>query len=410
MQVVPNNDPNLSPTAAPPPPLQLAQPAGSDFWDVGEGSLIGAQMPQDAEFSELVEVRTTSPSKARPVLIILLVLVIAGAGWGAYETFVNERNPLDTLTALLHGGEEATGEDAGLEQPRPKKAKKTKDAPVAKAKKPAKAVEGNPYWALPNRILGPKREVGRMWSAEEEETLRAGLNHRYTYQRYKTVQDIRKQRYRGSDALLWDAMQDKKFWTRMWAAVGLAEFNVEVSLQSLEGAMAGARSELVADFFERFIRKPNAAQLFVLRQAVRLLDEKGRLIVLQAIWRSKDDLRDLYMAAATQDPGRRVQRWVKQALLERPIDPDRYNELLEVVEGKADGSYLVAQARAGDQSDGKAPTKPGGDVKGHTGITTQEDLDKELAAFDDTGDVEFYEKDAKPPTDEPDPDTFEYEE
>ena len=275
---------------------------------------------------------------------------------------------------------------------------------------PKTAVVGNPYWTLPNKILGARAPLNRFWSPEEEEVLRAGMAHRFTYQRHKTVQEVRKHRFRGSDVILWDAMQEKKFWTRGFAAVGLAEFNVEVSLQSLEGALANARSELVADFFERFIRKPNAGQAFILRQVVRLLDEKGRLIVLRGIDRRNDDLRDLYMVAATKDPGKHVQRWVRDTLLRHPVKAERYDALLATVEsGRGGESFMHAATPKPKKA---AATKPGAKAKiGPSQVETEEEIDKELAQFDDDGDVEFYEGDKdKAVSDKTDPQTFEYEE
>ena len=38
--------------------------------------------------------------------------------------------------------------------------------------------------------------------------------------------------------------------------------------------------------------------------------------MLKGIERTKDPLRDLYMVAATKDPGKRVQRWVRDELIE----------------------------------------------------------------------------------------------
>lgn len=383
--------------------------ATQDFWDVGTADLTGQAPVQ--EFSEIVEVDTRGRNN-RTALYVLIFLVAAALGWFAFETFVNQEDPVAKLSAFINGlmGETAPVDEAP-ETP-------VTNAIITKATRAIKAavepplsggqqtLAGNPYWVLPNAILGSKAPMSRPWAPEEEETFRAGLAHHYTYQRFKTVMDIRERRLFGSDAILWDALQDKKFWTRMYAAVGLAEFNVEVSLSTFEGALTGARSELIADFFERFTRKPNAAQLFVLRQVVRLLDEKGRLIVLQGINRSNDKLRDLYMTAATQDPGTRVQKWVAKALRARPIASARQADLLAVVEGRVDGEYLIRGAKAPKVSAATPPIPA-------PSVASEEDLERELEQFENSGgDVEFYEDAPQQPAvnDDTDTDTFEYDE
>lgn len=382
-----------------------------DFWDVGSVDM-ASQAPVQ-EFSEIVEVNSArGRGGSRTGVFLMLGILGLVVGWFAYETFVNQGDPVADLTdfiASLTGGEESTeitDQPTGKadEDPvAPQAAEATSEDPGEPSG--SQPLAGNPYWVLPNAILGAKAPMARPWAPEEEETFRAGLAHHYTYQRLKTVMDIRERRLYGSDAVLWDALQDKKFWTRMFAAVGLAEFNVEVSLSTFEGALVGARSELVADFFERFQRQPTAAHLFVLRQVVRLLDEKGRLVVLQGINHSDDKLRDLYMAAATQDPSPRIQRWVAKVLRSRPIAAARATELQAVVDGKVDGDYLVKGAKAPKSgSSGPAMATPN--------VATEEELEKELKQFEDSeGDVEFYYDDPSAAvSDSSDPDTFEYDE
>src|SRR5690606_20987690 len=115
----------------------------------------------------------------------------------------------------------------------------------------------------------------------------------------KAVMEVRERRLQGSEAILWDALEAPKFWTRMFAAIGLAEFNFEVSVSQLEGVLRRERSELIANFFERFVRQNTPAERFVMRQMIRLLDERGRLVVLRALQAGRDDLRSLYLIAAT---------------------------------------------------------------------------------------------------------------
>jgi hypothetical protein len=371
-----------------------ATAASNDFFE-------GGGPDQQSPFSQLVEVRT-SDGKGKAVLLVLLLLLLAAGGYLAYQMVVNGKDPVEHVKELLRSVglfEEEPPPIATNEPPPPM----TDPAPAEPPPPPpaeSKVVAGNPYWALPNKLLGAKTELGRNWTNEEEENWRAQLAHKYTYQRWQTVMDIRKAMLRGSDALLWDAMQDKKFWTRMYAAVGLAEFNVEVSLNSLEGALASARSELVADFFERFTRSPNHGQAYILRQVVRLLDERGRLVVLHGIDKADDELRNLYVVAATQDPGRRVQAWAQRALKRRPVPAERVADLLAVVDGKVDGDFLIGGgAKPGAKAGaGKAAGAAADDVDGAEATPNE--------------DVQFYQDDADQPEPAPDttadPDTFEY--
>ncbi len=383
-------------------PIKLAQaPAGGggDFWDVGQAAAAqGMSLPVDHGFApqnlnEVVAIDRAGAGGGKVFAYGLATVMLGILGYFAFQMFVNEKDPVQHAEELLAEAKVLVGlEEAPLDEPVAplKPRKKPKKVAAVMVKTGREPVPGNPYWTLPNKLLGAETELNRTWTTEEEETWRAGLAHKYSYQRWKTVMEVRERKLQGSDAVLWDALQDKKFWTRMYAAVGIAEFNVEISLQSLEGAMAKARSELVADFFERFVRKADAGQLFVMRQAIRLLDEKGRIVVLQGIANSKDPLRDLYLTAATLDPGKRVKRWIRQYLANRPINPDRYNDLLRVVSGEVSGDYLL-------DGDGTIPdakvAKGKGGRKAPLKLATEEDLDKELAAFEEGGgDVEFYDE------------------
>ncbi len=392
--------------AQPGAPLRLATPsggaAGGDFWDVGNPGVVGQQLSPDHGFSDVVAVRQEGFGLGKMVLYLCVALLLAIPGYFAYQMLVNEKDPREHAKELYAQFLEMTGlGEPPVEAPVARPRARPVVVKAVPKKKSGTSLAGNPYWSLPNKMLGKETELNRTWTAEEEETWRAGLAHKFTYQRYKTVLEVRQRLLKGSEAILWDALQDKKMWTRGFAAVGIAEFNVEISLQSLETAIGKARSELVADFFERFIKKPNPGQAFVLRQVVRLLDEKGRLIALRGIANSKDDLRELYLAAATQDPGRHVRRWASNYLFEHPMNPDHYNDLIEVVSGERDGSYLT---------DGIGPTKA--DPKGKKKalhLATDEDLDKELAEFEKAGgDVEIYDEEG-PQGEKTDPDTFEYQ-
>src|SRR5690606_13160664 len=140
--------------------------------------------------------------------------------------------------------------------------------------------------------------------------------------------------------------------------------------ESVEAALGNAHSELIERFFWRFSNHSTPGARFIMRQSIKLLDERGRLSVLKVLNRANDDLRDLYMVAATRDPGPKVQRWLATALHHKPIRPAKFNELMAVVAGRA-RAELAAKLE-------KAQT-----------ISTPE-IQDELAAFeDDLGGVEF---------------------
>jgi hypothetical protein len=382
------------------------------------------------EYSEVVEGGAVSGGGGgKSAMFVVLIIVLSIVGYAAYEMFVNERNPIDAVTAWygeLTGAEtEAdpggamTPAEAAKARAAKARAAKAEAAALAAAAKEASRyngvapVAGNPYWALPNKIFG-RLPLSRTWTSDEEETFRAGITHRFSYQRWQTVQTIRKMRLSGSDVVLWDAMQDRKLWTRMGAAVGLAELNIEVSLNVIEGLIQDAGSELVADYFERYTRTPNAGQAFMLRQVIRILDEKGRLIALQGIERSQDGYRDLYLAAATRDPGRHVQQWVQKVLSHHPIPPARMAQLLRVVDGA--GGADAAAEDPGSKSAGTSPKTAGkGTSNAASGGAPDagEDVDTmdPEAEYEPTdGDVEFYETDEAEEPEPTDPETFEYSE
>lgn len=401
----------------------VAPPTGqlNEYWDInGVSNVAGVDhnAAQDSEFSGLSEGGGAAASSGRQKMLGLIALgiVLVLAGYAAYLHLVEELDLVEEVMSFVAG--EGGGEDeedfAPMPAPRRKAVEKAPAAAATVKASGRKTVAGNPYWHLPNAIVGSQPPLERLWTAEEEETWRAGLAHRYSYQRWKTVQDVRQMRLKGSEAILWDALQDKKFWTRGYAAMGLAEIDVPVSLQTLDAALQNARSELIADFFERFTQRCNPGQCYVLRQVIRLLDAKGRLIALQGISRSKDALRDLYLTAATLDPDKRVKQWIKSYLAWRPIAPDRYNQLLDVATGKLSGDHLLSGVKTAKRALGSAKAGGKGAAEGDDplDLSTEEELDKEIEQLDkNAGDVEIYEPDAGPAVkDESDDDSFEYAE
>ncbi len=352
------------------------QQQGGAFWDVKDQAYAGQQQPTHA-FSELVEVKYTQSSGKLVVVTMFALLSIGIAAFAGYEYFVTKRDPLTTVLNYFRTG---GGDFVAPTQPTGGKKPQVREAPIVSKTAPVKnntaEIPANPYWELPNRIIGAQKPPGRIWSSDEEIAFRSGLNHMFTYQQHKAVMDIRKLKLSGSDAILWESLQNKKFWTRIWAAIGLAEFNNEVSLETLEGVVEKARSELIATFLERLQQNPNPGQVFIARQLVKILDERGRLSALKVIYKSNDKLRDVYLAAATVDPSKKVQRWVRYALGRKPMDPSKYNEMMAIVQGNSDGNSIIAGEKI-------APVQ-------------QPELLPSVSVIDDedfTGEIEFFEED-----------------
>ena len=335
----------------------FAQAVGdTGFWDVGDQADLADQLTLDHEFSALAQ------SSPRRPIIPILALAVASAFlcWWAYTVFVVEEDPVDgirRLTAWL--GINAAPEHTTPVLPTPAAAatKSSSVAPLASAKADGDrlvAVPGNPYWALPNGLLTEAGANRLVWTPEEEDLWQAGVAHKYVYQHYKTVLDIRARRLAGSETILWQAIKDKKLWVRMAGAIGLAEFGTALSLTSFAGVLAGERSELLANYFERYVKRASPAELFVMRQCLRMLDERGRVVVLRAIARSPDQLRELYLAAASLDPAPKVQRWLRQLPRRQRLPESRLATLLPMIQGQtpltSDLKALVDLARRPPQA------------------------------------------------------------
>ena len=106
----------------------------------------------------------------------------------------------------------------------------------------------------------------------------------------------------------------------MFAAVGLAEFGIVLTPGEIKTALADARPELVANFFQRFVQKPTLGALFVMRQALVFIEAPGRLVVLKAIARAKESSRNFILIAALDDESEEIRQWAEGALASRKID------------------------------------------------------------------------------------------
>ncbi|MFW7380546.1 MAG: hypothetical protein ACOH5I_17170 [Oligoflexus sp.] len=171
---------------------------------------------------------------------------------------------------------------------------------------------GNPYWPLPNRLQVETKSVTRM-TPPQESRWRFGLNHQFTYQRYRTTREIRRSQIQGAAYLLFEALEQPKFWTRMEALFGLAEMGLQIDVDTVEKGISGTRSELVANYFRRYLEnRPTAGELYVLRQAIRIVDARARLVILQVLANLGGDMNQLYLIGANYDPSDAIKAWLSR--------------------------------------------------------------------------------------------------
>ncbi len=167
----------------------------------------------------------------------------------------------------------------------------------------------NPYWPLPNQ-LGLQAESRNRLTAKQQSDWEFRLNHRFAYQQFKAIREIRAQRIRSSGYLLVQALDKPKFWMRINALFGLAEIGIEVDINTVVRAIGEARSSLVANYLRRFLQiQPNKGELFVLRQMIRVVDARSRLIILQVLATLRGEMNDLYVVGSNYDPSQRIQQW-----------------------------------------------------------------------------------------------------
>ena len=358
----------------------------AEYWDIGGQDNFADNMSQDYEFSELVTLGNDKADTSSKVLIAMALIFFAAVGYVGFHYMETGEILGEDLVA------EYLGEGGGLDEaPVPFEAKPKNDVANSadygsggstdeNATINGDVVEGNPYWALPNQIVGNKMPMERKWTPEEEEVFRSGMNHQFTWQRYKTILEVKRQRLAGSESILWDAIEEKKFWTRMQAVIGLADFNLEVGIPIVERAMEGTHSQLIERFFKRFIGKDTPGVRYISRQAIKILDDRGRLSILKVLNRSTDELRDLYMVAASQDPSPRIQKWLRQAMVSRSVKMSKFDELLRIVRGSSSASLTGALKTDAADTNG---------------------FDEDMAELDDEamGDVEFYEGDIETESD-----------
>ena len=218
----------------------------------------------------------------------------------------------------------------------------------------------DPYRIIANELdedaLKALNRGRRAMSVTEEQGWKAALDHKFPYQHYRAVEEMRTFRAGGSESVLRLALDDKRFWVRMNAAIALVESGVPLMASEVEKAVKNPatraeRRDLLNGYFQRFTRSSNMAERYVLKFALPLVPDAARTEILQALANAGDPDVELFMIAGSFDPSRRVQRWATNWLAQHPaalLRMDEYRQALDDF-GLTDALRSgVALARAGD--------------------------------------------------------------
>jgi hypothetical protein len=178
-------------------------------------------------------------------------------------------------------------------------------------------IPGNPYWKLPNPVAA-LAEAPTPITTQQTEAYRGGLTHPFSYQRYKSVTEMRKEKLDGSVSILYEALAQPKFWTRMEALLGIAEQGIPIDTDSMRAAVGDARSDLVRNYLKRFKTNYSDASAHVIRQALRVVDEKSRLLILNNLAMHRSEVNDMYLIAALNDSDVKAKSFAKDVLSAQP--------------------------------------------------------------------------------------------
>ena len=213
---------------------------------------------------------------------VLIILIIGGLGFIGLSSLEQEGMSVDDLIGLITGTESFDDDFDNVPAPvaKPKKSRKKPSRPKpALQEEDIMVVESidsageatlpedvpDPFAppppsveiAQPTQIIEPMpaamsiysyipaslpeiEPMSRIWSAQEEQVWRRGITNSYAWQRYKTVLEVKSSRLVQSRVILWDALEDNTFWTRMRAVMALAEFGVPVKKLNVQKAIGGA--------------------------------------------------------------------------------------------------------------------------------------------------------------------------
>jgi hypothetical protein len=211
----------------------------------------------------------------------------------------------------------------------------------------------NPYLPLPNEIRQAKAPASSL-SARKEAELKQGLQHRFNFQRYRTVKTIREERSLGAKSLLISALDQRKFWTRMQGVIGLAELGEQVDLIYISKAIGNAQSYLVWRYLQRFENRVlTGGELHVLRSMLKLVDRKSRIRILSILHQLGGETNSMYLLAARSDNDETVQKWAKKLRPKTSITPELHKTYGDLVAAykqsdRAKEELLVINSKSGE--------------------------------------------------------------
>jgi hypothetical protein len=279
-------------------------------------------------------------------VLLLFVMVLMGAAYYIGES----SNPIENLQTLWSKIAEAFGDDESQveqvvttsvaqvdekpeEQTAEDAAPATGSKPVAEEVVFSEEMIQNPYWFLPNTLEVKSMELTEM-SPSNEKRWSAGLGHQYMYQRYATVKEIRRSHSKGSETLLYEALEQPKFWTRMEALFGLVELGIAVDSDTVLKAIGNTRPSLVKNYFTRFSKKSTPYEIYVMKQALRLVTSGARLVIMKNLYGASARDIELYVMAAAYDPNEKVRNWATTVPVGYMLtDASRANFERVVIEG-----------------------------------------------------------------------------
>lgn len=216
----------------------------------------------------------------------------------------------------------------------------------------------DPYLVIPNTLdknaIGAANKGRRLMSVSEGQGWQAAIVHKFPYQHYRAVEEMRGLRTRGSESILRSAMvEDPKLWVRMSAAFALVESGESLKVSEVERAVTGRgeRATLLASYASRFERSSNLAERYVLKFALPQLPPTGRISVLKALTNAGDSDADLYTIAGSFDESPKVRRWAIAKISRNPailLRMDEYRSALKT--HGLDGRFrsAIAGTRSGE--------------------------------------------------------------
>lgn len=292
------------------------------------------------QMSKLFDVSSGELQEKVKIPAILLILLLSLSLIFQFDG--ESENPVTDLLSFFSSDDEFAfeGEEEDFqgeaEAPASGPSKQEKESQVVEEESTPKMLEAfgavkNPYWPLPNRLTVPKVSSDGVTAAMEKRW-QAGLEHRFTSQRLKSVKEMRKLKRSGSEVLLFKALDQRKFWTRMEALLALVEMGFNVDIETVDKAIGNARPSLVKNYFKRLTVEPSLAQVYVMQQAIRVVGDKTRIVILEGLYKKRLGDTNLYFAAAKSDPSKKVNAWLQNKLITRPVSQVTmlaYNKIIE---------------------------------------------------------------------------------